>query len=103
MLGLYRYLGIFALIPTAILLAISFFVLVVGRKLDLTALKAFGAVIAVLLWIAAALVFSTGVYSIVSGRCPVMSMMSGMPHMMMRQGTGMMLGNETMPQMKHMK
>jgi hypothetical protein len=47
------------LIPTVILLTVSFFVLVTVNKVEDKALKIFGWVVSVLLWVVAALIFST--------------------------------------------
>lgn len=52
---------VFSLVPAVVLLAISFFVLLAARKSDSQLLKTFGYVIAVLLWVAAALVFGSGI------------------------------------------
>ncbi len=62
MMGIPRFLGLFTIIPATVLLTISFFVLVVVRTVKEQALKSFGRIIAVLLWLVAALVFSTGLY-----------------------------------------
>lgn len=51
---------VFAFGHAAIFLTVSFFVLLVSRKADSQNLKTFGYAIAVLLWIAAALVFGKG-------------------------------------------
>lgn len=67
--------GLFAIIPGTMLLTVSFFVLFAVRKLDSQWLKVFGYVIAVFLWISAALVFSAGLCVITTGRCPMMQMM----------------------------
>lgn len=72
-----RLLGLFALIPATILLTISFFVLVVIEKIEKQGLKAFGYVVAALLWAAAFLVISTGIYTLSTGRCPMQAMMQG--------------------------
>ena len=88
MIGIPRILGMYAIIPTTVLLTVSFFVLVVLRKTE-GGLKTFGYVIAVLLWIAAALVFSTGIYAIATGK------QCGMP--MMKQ----MMEPPMMPRMPH--
>lgn len=85
-MGMMRLVGLFALIPAAVLLTISFFVLVVLRKLDTQGLKTFGYVVAVLLWVAAALVISAGAYTTASGDfCPMYKMMmkGSLPPMMM--------------------
>ncbi|MDD5005174.1 MAG: hypothetical protein PHS93_01560 [Candidatus Omnitrophica bacterium] len=76
---MFKFLGIFTVIPATVLLAISFFVLLTVYKLKKGGLKVFGQVIAVLLWLAAALVFSVGMYSVLVGRCP---MRGQMPHRM---------------------
>lgn len=73
-----NYLGTFSLIPVTLLLTISFFVLFVIRKLESKGLKNFGYVIAVLLWICALLVLSSGIYTIATGRIPMMSEMQQM-------------------------
>jgi len=81
---------IFAVVPTTMLLTVSFFVLVVIRKAESQGVKAFGYVIAAMLWVASLLVFSTGVYTISTGRphlwklkkcmmsCPMMQAKMGM-------------------------
>lgn len=51
---------IFSFVHAVILLAVSFFVLLVSRKADLQGIKTFGLVIAILLWVGAALVFGKG-------------------------------------------
>jgi len=98
---MFRIAGLFAVIPAAVLLTISFFVLFAMRKIETQGLKAFGYVVAALLWLAAALVFSAGAYTLSTGKppmiCPMMQQMMG-PHrpgmmgpgMMQRQGQGMM-------------
>ena len=97
-----RLLGLFALIPATILLTISFFVLVVIEKIEKQGLKAFGYVVAALLWAAAFLVISTGIYTLSTGRCPVQSamhcMMKDRMHEMMEGKMGMMSGQ--MPMMR---
>ncbi len=96
-----RIAGLFAVIPAAVLLTISFFVLFAMRKIETQGLKAFGYVVAALLWLAAALVFSAGAYTLSTGRpammYPMMHKIMGShrpgmmgPGMMQRQGQGMM-------------
>lgn len=88
MYGSIRSLGLFTIIPAALLLALSFFVLFANRKVESQGLKAFGYVIVVLLWIAAALVFSVGIYIIATGQHPmaqmIQQMMQSRPAMMQR-------------------
>jgi hypothetical protein len=71
----FRLLGLFAIIPTTLLMTVSFFVLFAIRKIEEQGLKTFGYVIIGLLWFAAFLVFSLGVYAVSSGRHPIMEMM----------------------------
>ncbi len=65
---MFRVFGLLALVPTTILLTISFFVLFAQKKLESNGLKTFGLIVAVLLWIAAGLVFSTGLLTLATGR-----------------------------------
>jgi len=82
----------FSLIPTTMELTLSFFVLVVLRKVEEQALKVFGYVIAALLWLCALLVFSSGVYFAAKGKC-----------LMMRSMCRSMMGPCTMGGMMHSK
>ena len=86
-----RLIGVFAIVPTTILLTISFFVLFALRKVEQQGLKAFGYVIAVLLWISAALIFGAGLYTITTGQHPMMPMMQEMMK-------GSMMGQQQMMQ-----
>jgi len=106
-MGTFRLLGLLAIIPASVLLTISFFVLFTLRKTEVQGLKAFGYVIAVLLWIGVLLVLSVGAYTLSTGRHPMMYMMQQMmpchmrgiakegqvPSMMERRRHGMMKGN----------
>lgn len=76
-----RLAGLFAIIPTTVLLTISFFVLYTLRRTDTQGLKAFGYVIAALLWLSALLLFSAGIYTVSTGRPPVQCMMQKMMKM----------------------
>ena len=60
-----RFAWVLALIPASMLLTASFFVLFTARKSDSEALKKFGQVVAVLLWLSAAIVIMAGVYNAV--------------------------------------
>ena len=88
-MNILRLIGVFAIIPTTLLLTVSFFVLFALRKLETQGLKAFGYVIASLLWVCALLVFSCGVYTISTGRHPAMVALQEMMH---GQMAGMMMG-----------
>jgi hypothetical protein len=79
-------LGWLLIIPAAMLLTVSFFVMFTLSKLGKGPLRVFGMVLVVLLWITALLVFSKGICSIVkgsygmgkTGTCPAMKSGSGM-------------------------
>ena len=73
-----NFFGVLSFIPATMFVTISFFVLFVLRKVEQQGLKAFGYVIAVLLWIAAALIFGAGVYTMTTGQHPMMPMIQQM-------------------------
>jgi hypothetical protein len=50
---------------------ISYFVLFANQKVELKPLKKFGSVVAVLLWLAAFLVLSAGIFVLCTGRHPM--------------------------------
>lgn len=86
---MFKILGIYTIIPTALLLTISFFVLYALQRPETKGLKAFGYVIAALLWISALLIFSTGIYTITTGKHPVISAMQEICPMMGGKEGGM--------------
>jgi hypothetical protein len=98
-----KLIGLAAVVPISILLTISFFVLFSLRKLEAGALKAFGFVIAALRWLSALGVLSAGVYTLATGRCPLLTAIHEMKLKMccpmMRGGMmpGMKLGEGMMP------
>ena len=101
-----RLLGLFAIIPATLLLTVSFFVLFSIRRTDAHGLKAFGYVVAALLWAATLLMVSAGIYTVSTGRHPAMCMMQQMMKgpmqgMMEGQKPGMMGG--PMPMMQGQK
>ena len=65
------YVGTTVVMQVALILSVSLFVLLANKKLDKKSkrLKTFGYAIAGLLWLSAAIVFSTGVYSLITGKC----------------------------------
>lgn len=65
-----KTMGLMAFIVTVLLLAVSFFVLVTARKAEEQWLKVFGYVVAILLWISAAIVFSGVMSAVTSKKCP---------------------------------
>lgn len=69
MAGVTKIFGIHTIISTLTLLTISFFILAVARNIKEQALKSFGNIIAMLIWVAAALILVTGIYSASTGRC----------------------------------
>ncbi|MFA5287509.1 MAG: hypothetical protein WC394_04500 [Candidatus Omnitrophota bacterium] len=83
MLG--RVMGLYAIVPTTLVLTISFFVLFVLREVKSNVLKVFGYVIAALLWLSALLIFSAGIYTLATGRCPMQKMMMQKQEMMCRK------------------
>ena len=82
-----------AIVPIAILLTVSFFVLVVLRKIEEKGLRAFGYVAASFLWLAALVVFAGAVYNLAklspSPRCMMLQKMK-CPLQMMSQRMGEM-------------
>jgi hypothetical protein len=74
--------GLVALIPVSLLLTVSYFVLLSQRIAKRKELKNFGYLVAVLLWISAAVVLFSGIYTLVTGRHPLMDLR--MHEMMMR-------------------
>jgi len=75
MIGASRLMGLYAVIPATVLLTVSFFVLVSIRKLEGQALRAFGYVVAALLWISVTLMLATGMYTLSTGKCLMMNKM----------------------------
>ena len=73
-----RLLGFFVVIPISVFLTISFFVLFAARKVETQGLKAFGSVVAAVLWLAIAVLFSAGIYVLSTGRMPMRAMMRPM-------------------------
>ena len=80
-----RLMGLFAIVPTTLILTVSFFVLFVVRKAESGALKVFGYVVAALLWASAILILSSGVYTLATGKCPMQKMMMQKQEMMCRK------------------
>ncbi len=70
-----RLCGLFAFIPATVLLAVSFFILLTLRKAESQGLKAFGYVVAALLWLSSTIILGTGAYTLSTGRCPMKKMM----------------------------
>ena len=83
---------VLAIVPISLLLTASFFVLLDLRKIEEKGLKAFGYVVASLLWLAALVVFAGAAYDMGRGhggmRCMMQQKMKmgTMPQMMMQQG-----------------
>ena len=67
-----RLLGLFTVIPGSILLMLSFFVLFAAEKAGEAGLRNFGKAIAVLLCMAAGLVFGAGAFAILTGCHPIL-------------------------------
>lgn len=77
-----------AIVPVALLLTISFFVLFTLRRIEEKGLRIFGCVVVSFLWLATLVVFSSAVYKIAQGSTSMKGMMS--PGMKMEQMSQMM-------------
>lgn len=87
-MGFFRLAGFLSMIPATMMITVSFFVLFAVSKADQKQLKAFGWVVAGLLWLCALTVLTTGMYmSSLSGK-----MMGKCMMMQKGQGGGMMNG-----------
>lgn len=84
---MFKVIGSLFVVPTTVLLTLSFFVLVVNQKQE-KILKIFGWVVAVLLWLSAFMVFSAGNYMGSQGYHKMM----GMRRTMMMEDCQMMKG-----------
>ncbi|MCX5708191.1 MAG: hypothetical protein NTY14_04350 [Candidatus Omnitrophica bacterium] len=62
-----RVLGLFTVIPTVLLITVSFFVMFTLTKVEKSVLRIFGMVAVGLLWIAALVVFSAGLLIVAEG------------------------------------
>jgi succinate-acetate transporter protein len=69
---MFRLIGLFALFPITITLTISFFVLFTREKTTSSRLRSFAGVVAVLLWLCAALALIGGTVVLSSDRGPCM-------------------------------
>ncbi|MFA5320786.1 MAG: hypothetical protein WBE75_06005 [Candidatus Omnitrophota bacterium] len=59
-----RFAGLFSVVPAAILLSVSFFVLFAARKCDGRKLKIFGYAVGGFLWLTCALLLLSGIYNV---------------------------------------
>jgi hypothetical protein len=80
-----RLMGLCAIVPTTLILTVSFLVLVVVRKVESGALKIFGYVVTALLWLSAMLILSGGIFTLASGKCPMQKMMMQKQEMVCRK------------------
>ena len=62
-----RIMGLFAVVPTVLLITVSFFVMFTLNKVEKSVLRIFGLVVVGLLWIAALIVFSAGLLIVADG------------------------------------
>jgi len=78
-----RLLGLYAVIPAAVFLTVSFFVLFAAERARSPGLQKMGRALAVLLWGCAALILATGLYTLLTGRHPALPLiqylLSGRP------------------------
>lgn len=91
-----RLMGLCAIVPTTLVLTVSFFVLFALREVKSNVLKAFGYVIAALLWVSALLIFSGGVFTLATGKCPMQKMMMQKQEMMCRSMMDKSMMDKTM-------
>jgi hypothetical protein len=63
-----RIFGLLMFVPATMFLAVSFFILVVIRRIDEKGLKTFGYVVVTLLWIGSSILFSLGAYKVITGK-----------------------------------
>ena len=61
-----KIMGLFAIVPSVILVTISFFVMVALNKTEKKFLRIFGMVVVGLIWVTAFVVFSSGIYIVAS-------------------------------------
>ena len=98
-----------ALVPIAVLLTVSFFVLVTLRKIEEKALKAFGYVVASFLWLAVLVVFLSAICKMAQGPDTMKGMiqqkmkMEHMSQMMQKDNPTGMLMPEKGPLVKNEK
>jgi len=98
-----------ALVPIAVLLTASFFVLFTLRKIEEKGLKSFGYVVVGSLWLAALVVFSGAAYKIAQGSAVMRGLMQPkmrmdyMPQMIQKNNPSAMLMPEKGPLAKDQK
>jgi len=73
---MFRFFGLFTIIPATVLLTISFFVLFARTRVESPGLKKFGMLAAALLWVSAGLVLLVGLYILATGHHPLLNMMN---------------------------
>ncbi|MDD5618112.1 MAG: hypothetical protein PHG69_03375 [Candidatus Omnitrophica bacterium] len=78
--------GASMLMPVTVFLTLSFFVMLAVKKIEAGSLKTFGKVVVVLLWLCAATILLTGLYSPRGGHFMGKMMKGGMKCPMMQQG-----------------
>jgi hypothetical protein len=66
-MDIFRVLGLFTVIPTVLLITVSFFVMFTLTKVEQSVLRIFGMVAVGLLWVAALVVFSAGLLIVADG------------------------------------
>ncbi len=78
---MFKVMGLILLVPASVLLALSFFVLLVLSKMEKGRLRLFGYAVVAVLWVVSASIFSAGIYKICGCSykkgCPMQEMMRG--------------------------
>ncbi len=101
-----RLVHLLAIVPIAMLLTVSFFVLFTLSKIEEKALKAFGYIVVGFLWLATLVVFSGAVYKMTQGPRPMKSMMQQkmkmdcMSKMMQKDNSSGMIMSDKGPMVK---
>ena len=90
--------AVLALVPVAMLLTVSYFVLFARQKTEDASLKTFGLAVAIVLWVAAAIVLGVGI----AGMCCHYGSCGKMGMMMNHEGMQGMCGMQGMRGMKDM-
>lgn len=103
---MFKMMGLIVLVPASVLLALSFFVLLVLSKMEKGRLRLFGYAVVAVLWIVSASLFSAGFYKVFAcnprGGCSMQEMRGKMGGMMKgpQQGAPMMREQTDNPGMR---
>ncbi len=85
-MGMNQAMPVLIFVPVVVLVAISYFVLLVNRRVETQAIKAFGYVTVILLWVIAAIMAGTGISLLTSGSADIYPVSSSMRRQMWKSG-----------------